>query len=95
LRADRPELFDRRAAYSPLPVEGRGARCAVAFARADELIVVVPRLVLSRPPEWGEAHVTLPAGEWRNLFTGESVEGAVALGRLFVSFPVAVLVTEA
>ena len=95
LRAERPDLFDRRAAYSPVPVEGPAAARAVAFARSDVMIVVVPRLVLARPPEWGEARVTLPAGEWRNLFTGESAHEAATVGRLFASFPVAVLVTEA
>jgi (1->4)-alpha-D-glucan 1-alpha-D-glucosylmutase len=92
LRAERPELFDRRATYSPLPVDGPSAERSVAFARAGELVVVVPRLVLSRPAEWTHAKVTLPPGDWRNLFTGESVAGDVALGRLLASFPVAVLV---
>jgi maltooligosyltrehalose synthase len=56
------------------------------------VVVVVPRLTLSRPPEWTEATLTLPAGEWRNVFTGESAAGQVALGRLLARFPVAVLV---
>ncbi|HZA41813.1 MAG TPA: malto-oligosyltrehalose synthase [Actinomycetota bacterium] len=89
LRAKRPELFDRRASYQPLPTHGD---FAVAFSRSQEVVVVVPRLTLSRPPQWTEATVTLPVGEWRNVFTEESAAREVALGRLLAQFPVAVLV---
>lgn len=91
LRAARPELFDRRAAYRPLAVEGPGADRAVAFARSDDLVTVVPRLVLSRPPEWREARVALPGGTWHNLFTGEPLSGEATVGSLFDPFPVALL----
>jgi (1->4)-alpha-D-glucan 1-alpha-D-glucosylmutase len=95
LRSRRPELFDRRATYRPLSIEGPGAEHAVAFSRSDEVAVVVPRLVLSRPPEWTQAQVTLPPGEWRNEFTGEPAADGVALDAMFDSFPVAVLVKGA
>jgi (1->4)-alpha-D-glucan 1-alpha-D-glucosylmutase len=95
LRSRRPELFDRRATYRPLPVEGHAMEHAVAFTRSDEVTVVVPRLVLSRPPEWTQAQVTLPPGEWRNEFTGETAADGVALDAMFDSFPVAVLVKGA
>ena len=95
LRAERPELFDSRAAYAPMLVEGPAAARAVAFSRSDEMVVVVPRLVLARPPEWDEARLKLPGDEWRNVFTGEPATGDATLGRTLTAFPVAVLVAEA
>ena len=95
LRARSPDVFDRSAAYRPLGVEGPAAHHAVAFSRSDEVVVVVPRLVLTRPPDAAEAQVTLPPGEWRNEFTGVAVAGDVALSAMFESFPVTVLVKGA
>jgi (1->4)-alpha-D-glucan 1-alpha-D-glucosylmutase len=45
------------------------------------------------PDDWGETRLTLPdAGVYRNVLTGEVVEGGSAeLARLLEAFPVALL----
>lgn len=74
--------------HVPLKVSGAGAAHVFAFARGD-VAVVVPRLVLSRPPDHGQARVELPPGRWRNVLTGEKASEVV--GELFARFPVALL----
>lgn len=96
-----PSLF-LDGAYVPL--EG-GEHC-VAFARAQAGQVVVaatPRFTLKLTggepawplgAAWGTRRLSLPApGRYRNLFTGEVVEGHadVALSDVFRTFPVALL----
>ncbi len=66
----------------------------VGFRRGEDVIVVVPRLVLSRPPEWGETTVQLPAGTWRSAFDGTSLMGDVDAGELLGRCPVALLMKE-
>ena len=92
-----PELF-LHASCEPLD----GGPNVCAFVRRhgqSSLLVAVPRLTahMSKAGSfplgevWGDR--TLPiAGRWRNLFTGEMVEGeSVALAEVFRKFPVAVL----
>ncbi len=97
LRAERPELFAPQSAYRAREAEGDAAARVVAFARAERLVVVVPRLAwqLSRNG-WGEARLPLPPGSWRNVLTDASVAGsAPPVGSLLEGFPVALLVREA
>jgi (1->4)-alpha-D-glucan 1-alpha-D-glucosylmutase len=78
-----------------------GANC-VAFTRGDSVLVAVPRLTtqLVKPPHfpvgdvWGETALAV-GGNWRNVFTGETVGGdQLALREVFATFPVAVLERE-
>jgi (1->4)-alpha-D-glucan 1-alpha-D-glucosylmutase len=80
LRRRRPEAF-RNGSYEVLAVHGAGAEHVVAFARAGEVAVVVPRLpvTLERAGGWRDTTVDLP---WKR---------AVALGELLGEFPVALL----
>jgi len=81
LRRDRPELFTGYAALSA------PSRC-VAFDRGGA-VTIVPRLVLGGPVD-GE--VALPARAWRNVLTGEDVEGGPQpVASLLAMFPVALL----
>jgi maltooligosyltrehalose synthase len=41
--------------------------------------------------DWQDTQLPLPKGEWRNLFTDASANGAVAPRQLFGAFPVAML----
>ena len=67
----------------------------VAFSRADEVITVVPRLVLGLGAGWGDTALELPPGRWMNRLTEESdLQGAVRIGRLLQSFPVALLARQ-
>ena len=71
-----------------------------AFARGDDVVVAVPRLVTSlvKPgvfplgEVWRAADLSGCAGRWRNTFTGDTIEGeTLPLRQVFGRFPVAVL----
>ena len=71
-----------------------------AFARGDDVVVAVPRLVTSlvKPgvfplgEVWRAADLSGCAGRWRNTFTGDTIEGeTLPLRQVFERFPVAVL----
>lgn len=76
---------------------------ALAVGRGDEsglqVVAVVTRLSekLVASGGWGQAHLTLPAGEWHDLLTGATVVSdqgrpGVRLDRLLADLPVALLV---
>ncbi|UFU04782.1 malto-oligosyltrehalose synthase [Ruania halotolerans] len=96
LRRRRPEAFvGSGAGYHPLPTS---TTHAVAFARTDHdravAITVVTRLsvVLRTIGGWGEHTVVLPEGQWRDVVTGQAVDGgSVPLVSLLSESPVAVL----
>ena len=106
LRKLYPALF-LNGDYTPLDVTGAKADHVCAFARSGDgvtLVVVVPRLPysltggdvaqLSAPATWGDTAVALPAGEFRDVFTGKTVNGpASRVADLLAAGPVAVLVT--
>jgi (1->4)-alpha-D-glucan 1-alpha-D-glucosylmutase len=93
LRRRRPECFDARGAYTPLPVEGIERHRVVAFQRGAGVIVVAPRLTLSLTRGWRGTRVVLPEGRFIDGLTGEpAVSGA--LDDLVTRFPVALLVQD-
>jgi (1->4)-alpha-D-glucan 1-alpha-D-glucosylmutase len=92
LRRRHPELFARGSTYRPLPVRGARAAHAVAFARGEGVVTIVPRLVLRLGGDWGDTVLELPAGRWSNELTGEEVEGGErCLQGLLGRFPAALL----
>ncbi len=95
LRARRSETF-RRGSYQPLRVSPN----VVAFRRGEDVIVAAPRLTtrIGQPGQlalgevWGNQALSSGGGRWRNVFTGELVEGdSLLLSAIFAKFPVAVL----
>ena len=71
-----------------------------AFMRGDDVVVVAPRLMtaLVKPGVfplgelWSAAGISGCAGRWKNVFTGDTIEGgALPLRQVFERFPVAVL----
>jgi len=107
LRRRRPELFGAGSGYRELAASGAKAEHAVAFlrtARAGEeagvALSLVPRRVLGlggwNGRAWKDTRLPLPAGRWRNVLTGEGVEGGreAPVGALLARFPVAVLERE-
>jgi (1->4)-alpha-D-glucan 1-alpha-D-glucosylmutase len=84
LRARRPEPF----AGSYEPIEAGPRVCA--FTRGGDVLVAVPLFV-----GWQEATLeAVPAGRWRDVFTGEEREstgGGILARRLFSRYPFAVL----
>lgn len=93
--------------YLPLSASGARAEHVVAFARqggGGTAVAVVPRLLatLTREREhalpdaslWAETSLEIPAGRYRNVFSGETLEagdGSAALAEVFAHFPVALL----
>lgn len=90
LRRQRPELFSPESGYRPLEVTGRHA---LGYCRGEAVVVVTPRFPAVGEEAWSETRVSLPEGSWRNLFTGDPVEGGERpLDELLARFPVCLLV---
>ncbi|MFP5326067.1 MAG: malto-oligosyltrehalose synthase [Acidimicrobiia bacterium] len=82
------------ASYEPLTFGGAAAGNAVGYLRGGEIAVVVPRLpvTLERNGGWGDTRVSLPAGTWRNVFTGSALAGGdLGVAEVLAGFPVALL----
>ncbi len=79
-RLRHPGAYAPDSGYQPLAVSGPAAGHAVAFARTGGLAVVVPRLVAGLG-DWAGTAVTLPAGSWTSVLTGEPVRPGRAAGR--------------
>jgi (1->4)-alpha-D-glucan 1-alpha-D-glucosylmutase len=95
LRRDHPECFGPDGTYSPIIAEGPKRQHLVAYLRADRVAAVVPRWMLKLGESWASTTVELPLGRWKNVLTGDVLEG----GRLRVQamlrrFPVALLIKE-
>ena len=90
LRRDRPELFTR---YRPVTAVGAAADHVVAFDRGGAITVATRLPVgLAARGGWGDTAVLLPSGTWRDEVTGGTIiGGAVALGDLLTTYPVALL----
>jgi maltooligosyltrehalose synthase len=98
LRRRRPHCFGPGAGYLPLPVAGARATHAVAFCRAGEVAVAVPRLVLGLAGDWGDTTIELPPerGRWWHELTGETfAAGPCRAADLMGRFPVALLSSQA
>lgn len=108
-RRQHPGLF-RSGAYSPLIAEGEKAGHICAFMRSDlelRLIVIAPRWYarmtqdsshwLSAEAVWGNTHIKLPPGNYRNLLTDEAIaanETGTSISEALWNFPVAVLIND-
>jgi (1->4)-alpha-D-glucan 1-alpha-D-glucosylmutase len=80
--------------YQAQRAEGPHAEHVLAFGRGGAFVTVVPRLAQALHGGWGETALTLPEGEWRNVFTDEIHSGRDRIAHLFARFPVALLVRE-
>jgi (1->4)-alpha-D-glucan 1-alpha-D-glucosylmutase len=105
-----PHAFGIDAAYTPLAVSGERADSVIAFGRAGDVAVVVPRLVLGVGTTWGGGPLTIEAhrkwtdwadtvvrwgpGDWVNVLTDEEFGDATNVSFLFERFPVALLTRE-
>jgi (1->4)-alpha-D-glucan 1-alpha-D-glucosylmutase len=94
LRARRrhPELFT---GYAPLLVDGPMREHLVAFDRGGA-ITLATRLPagLSAAGGWGDTTLTLPPGQYRDMFTGSSYTDELSVAGALRQYPVALLVTE-
>ena len=99
VRARHPDAFDTTGSYEPLYADGPRADHAVAFARGDEVVTVVPRLVTHLGErfgawDWGDTVLVLPDGRWHNVIDGAVHAGSVPVADLLSTFPVALLERE-
>jgi (1->4)-alpha-D-glucan 1-alpha-D-glucosylmutase len=96
LRAQLPPAFGEQGTYEPLYAVGPKADHAVAYARGDSVITVIPRLVLELGGDWAGTILTLPDGSWHNHLTGRVLAGGTQpLSGLLGEFPVALLASKA
>ncbi|HZR84646.1 MAG TPA: malto-oligosyltrehalose synthase [Candidatus Binatia bacterium] len=92
LRRRRPDLFAPTAEYRPIQATGARAGHVVAFQRGGGAIAIAPRLLLRLGGDWEDTRVRVPRGTWRDVLTGDVVEGdAVEMARLVARFPVCLL----
>lgn len=95
LRREKPEWFGREAAYAPLLAEGPKREHLIAFCRGESVAVLAPRWNVKLGSGFGSTTVELPEGNWRNVFTGETVTGGrTRVQQLFLRFPVSLLVRD-
>lgn len=89
------EAFGLKGDYRPLVAEGERSAHLVAFMRGGQVVTMVPRLVIGLDGNWRNTVIELPAGNWKNAFTGERFEGGTQeLSRMFMRFPVTLLEQE-
>jgi (1->4)-alpha-D-glucan 1-alpha-D-glucosylmutase len=94
-RRQRPDCFGPGAAYTPIFARGRKAEHAVAFLRGEGAITIAPRLVTGLGGDWQDTVLTVPTGEWSNVFTSEIVQpGEVRVSDLLARFPAALLLRQ-
>ena len=95
LRRERPASFGAEADYVPLMVDGAKHDHVIAYLRGEDIVTVVPRLILKLGGAWKDTSVTLPEGRWRNRMTGAKIDGGeVGVKELLENFPVALLARE-
>jgi (1->4)-alpha-D-glucan 1-alpha-D-glucosylmutase len=95
VRRKRPELFGAHGAYRAMYARGPKAAHAVAFARGECAVTVVPRLLLGLAGSWEGTTLRLGEGRWRSELGGETFEGGdVRVADLLRRFPVALLSRE-
>lgn len=94
LRRAHPEWFLEGSSYEPLRARGPAATHCLAFSRSAAVVTVATRLSLRLAEAGGWRYSTLPlpaGGAWRDVLSGRTFEGVVALEDLLATSPVALL----
>ena len=95
LRCDHPEWFQAEADYVPLFATGAKAEHVIAFLRAGLVLAVAPRWMFKLEKNWANTRITIPAGRWHHLLTGDEIRGGyMNIEDLLKRFPVALLVKD-
>jgi (1->4)-alpha-D-glucan 1-alpha-D-glucosylmutase len=95
LRTRHREWFGAEAEYTPLTAVASKSEHMVGFLRGTRVATIVPRWPVKLGGSWGGTMVDLPPGQWRNLLTGETMDGGrVRVQTLLQKFPVALLEKE-
>ncbi len=94
-RREQPRAFGPEGAYAPLFAKGQKAGNAVAFQRGENVIVIVPRLVISLAGKWGDTSLDVPSGAWRDRLSGSVWNGGrLRLEETLGRFPIALLIKD-
>jgi (1->4)-alpha-D-glucan 1-alpha-D-glucosylmutase len=94
-RKQRQDCFGPGASYTPVLARGAKAEHAVAFLRGDAALTVAPRLVIRLADDWQDTVLTVPKGQWSDVFTTETIEsGDLRIADLLARFPVALLLRK-
>ena len=88
-RRDHPEFFR---SYTPITPTGPAADHAVVFDRGGAITVATRLPVTLAETGWQGATITLPEGEFTDVFTERTYRGACELGDVLGTYPVALLV---
>ena len=88
LRRERAQWFGSSSTYEAVETT---TPHALAFARAGEVVTVVSRLTARLRDGHGDAVLRLPAGTWRDVFTGQEYVGEPLLADVLAALPVALL----
>lgn len=90
-----PSAFNAQAVYQPLKAQGTASEHLVAYMRGEEVIVMLPRLILTLAGKWGDTSLDVPFGCWRNQLSGAVYNSRrLRVSAVFESFPVALLVKQ-
>jgi (1->4)-alpha-D-glucan 1-alpha-D-glucosylmutase len=95
LRGSHPEWFGPDASYTPLPATSSRNEHLVAFLRGTHVAAIAPRWPMKLANSWGATSLDLPKGQWRNVLTGDVINGGrLRLQEIMHRFPVALLTKE-
>ena len=90
-----PECFGATGDYKPIVVTGDKADHVIAFSRGTRIVSVTQRFSMLLASNWLQTQIALPAGRWKNEFTGATFEGGqILIQDLLSKFPVALLTRE-
>jgi (1->4)-alpha-D-glucan 1-alpha-D-glucosylmutase len=92
LRQRQRDTFGPDSRYAAVDARGPLADHVVAFCRGENVMTLVPRLVLRANGRWHGTLICVPQGSWTNVLTGLPIEGGnVDASELWQDFPVALL----
>jgi len=98
VRRSQAPAFGEGGSYEPWAATGAKGDEVIAYARGGRVATVVSRWPLRRASSggWQDTALALPAGAWRDVFSGARREGPSRwpLAELLGAFPVALLVKE-
>jgi len=92
LRQRQPEAFGGHSRYGAADTRGPLASHVVGFCRGENVMTIVPRLVMRANGRWQGTGICVPRGSWTNVLTGQPIDGGdVDVSDIWRDFPVALL----
>ncbi len=88
-------VFHEPDSFKSIEVNGKFAGHIIAYMRGENVAVVVPRLFMKVQNKWESTRISIPAGNWHDIFTGARVKpGKNKIKDILKDFPVAVLIRD-